>query len=127
MENTNLEKSSLEEDLTLLKTLIKKYDNLDIPIVLNKCYGGFGLSKEAYEYMGLNCDDYGSTFGSDRLNPKLIDCIKTLGEKASGSCSSLVIEYIDFDELMTLNIDNNDGFESFSKRDGYSILNHFVK
>lgn len=123
----NLQNTTLSEDLFLLKSLIKKYENTLIPIVLNKCYGGFQLSQEAYEYLGLEYDKYGSLFSDDRTNPKLIECVETLGKKASGSCSELVIEHIDIDELMTSNIDSNDGYEKIDNRDGYSILENYTK
>lgn len=45
-------------------------------IVLNKCYGGYSLSKLAYEFLGLEWDNYGYAFQHDRTNPKLIQCIE---------------------------------------------------
>lgn len=80
-------------------------------VVLNCCYGGFSLSKEAYEYMGLEWDGYGYAFKYDRENPKLIECIEALGSKANGRCSSLCIEEYD-EENFDCYIDEYDGSES---------------
>lgn len=80
-------------------------------VVLNKCYGGFGLSKEAYEYMGLEWDKYGFKFDNDRENPKLIECVEALGEKANGSYANLFVDEYD-DENFTYWIDEYDGVES---------------
>lgn len=69
-------------------------------IVLNKCYGGFGLSKKAYEHIGLEWDDYGYEFSGNsitgniiekRTNPDLIKAIEELGEDASGRHAKLVV------------------------------------
>jgi len=59
-------------------------------IVINTCFGGFGLSKEAYNYMGLEWDNYGYFDGS-RTDPDLIDAVKDLGEKVNGAYASLKI------------------------------------
>lgn len=75
-------------------------------IVLNKCYGGYSLSKEAYEFLGLEWDEYGFAFENDRTNPQLIECVRHLGKKASGSCANLVIE-----SLPEYTITNHSGFE----------------
>lgn len=83
-------------------------------IVLNKCYGGYSLSKLAYEFLGLEWDNYGYAFQHDRTNPKLIQCIEELGDLANGECSNLVIEeYHHHNNLLPEeHIINYDGFES---------------
>lgn len=82
-------------------------------IVINECYGGFGLSKEAYEYMGLTWDGYGYAFSNDeeRESEKLISCIEELGYKASGCFAKLEIKEYD-DENYIPYITEYDGFES---------------
>lgn len=71
-------------------------------IVINKCFGGFGISAEAYGYMGIpyrpvfNSDDFVCPIkGTDedfRTNDKLIEFIEKYGsERASGKCSELKI------------------------------------
>lgn len=87
-------------------------------VVINKCHGGFGFSKEAYDYLGLEWDGYGFVgyfskiydvlFSEDeeykkglwckdwykllRCHPKVIECVETLGEEvASGGGSELKV------------------------------------
>ena len=80
-------------------------------VVINSCYGGFGLSKEACvlyaERMGLNVGKFNDTWGFyedgdfyDREIPRndsvLVSIVEELGEKASGRFSNLrVVEIPD--------------------------------
>ena len=77
-------------------------------IVINRCYGGFSLSKEACEMLNTKSK---FSFDNDRTNKKLINCVKILGEKASGSHSKLKIEEIP-DNATDWEINDYDGFES---------------
>jgi len=89
-------------------------------IVLNKCYGRFAVSKEAYELLGFKWDGYGSLTnemfdivddndGTYRLHPRLIGVVKTLGsEKASGKCACLKVVELNTDWY----IKSHDGNES---------------
>ena len=81
-------------------------------IAINTCYGGFGLSKEAYEFLGMTWDRFGYAYNSDekRTDPKLIECIETLGEKANGSCVSLKV--IDIPDDVNWTISEYDGREA---------------
>ena len=119
--------TTLSNDINTLKSLISKHQDTTIEIVINDCYGGFGLSKAAYEYLGLEWDGYGCAFDDDRINLKLIEVVKNLGEKANGTGSSLKIEQIYFDELAYYCIDNKEGMESLSKNEGFLILKYFIK
>lgn len=62
-------------------------------IAINRCYGGFELSKEAYDFLGLEWDGHGFAYSDHdrRTDPKLIECIETLGKKANGSYSELAV------------------------------------
>lgn len=82
-------------------------------IVINRCYGGYGLSKEAYEFLGIQWNGYGYAFSDDRTNPDLIKCIEALGEKASGSCAKLKIVEIPDDVIWK--IEEYDGIEWISE------------
>jgi hypothetical protein len=83
-------------------------------VVLNKCYGGFGLSKEAFEFMGIPWDGYGYA-EVDRDDPKLVECVETLGsEKASGNLSNLAV--VEIPDGISWDIDDYDGIESISER-----------
>jgi len=62
-------------------------------IAINKCYGGFSLSKEAYKELGLAWDGYGFAYSEHekRTDPELIEVIEKLGGKASGECADLAV------------------------------------
>ena len=80
-------------------------------VVINGCFGGFGVSKEVYEMMGLEWDGYGYAFNNDRTNKELIKCIEKIGTgKASGRFSSLEIVKIP-DNATDWEISNHDGAE----------------
>ena len=81
-------------------------------IAINTCWGRFSLSKEAYEHMGLEWDGYGYAFSIDgnRADPKLIECIEALGEKANGDCSKITI--VDIPDDVKWYIYNYEGQES---------------
>ena len=83
-------------------------------IVINRKYGGFGLSKEAYEYLGIQWDKYGFEFEHDRTNPKLIECVEKLGEKADGRYAKLVV--VEIPDDLDYEIDDYDGMERVVER-----------
>lgn len=60
-------------------------------IVINKCYGGYGLSKLAYEYLNLEWDGFGYDFMNDRANPDLVRAVEVLGSEASGQSAKLEV------------------------------------
>lgn len=73
-------------------------------VVLNSCYGGFELSQEAMDFLGTkNCMEY----ANDRTNPRLIECVEALREKASGFFSQLEVAEIPADTHFV--IDEYDG------------------
>jgi hypothetical protein len=60
-------------------------------IVINSCYGGFGLSPEALElYKNIHPVPVES-WRIRRDDPDLVFVVKKLGEKADGSCAKLKI------------------------------------
>ena len=59
-------------------------------VVINDCHGGFGLSKEAREYLG------GYEWGAyenyqDRSDPDLVRCVEELGVRANDQYSCLKV------------------------------------
>lgn len=95
-------------------------------IVINRCYGGFNLSEEALDYMGIPYKvDFGFAFPANygwlgslecRTNSKLIEFIEKSGsERASGRCSKLVVEEIPQGTLFR--IEEYDGMESIETQD----------
>lgn len=79
-------------------------------VVINNCFGGFSLSKEAYEYMGIEWDGFGFAFENDRKNPKLADVVEQLKEKADGFCANLKV--VKIPDGVEYEIDDYDGMES---------------
>ena len=45
-------------------------------IVINRCWGSFKLSEEAYAKLGIPWDDYGYAFVNDRANPELVKVVE---------------------------------------------------
>ena len=80
-------------------------------VVLNCCFGGYGLSEKAYEFLGLPWDGYGFAYIDNRDNPKLVECVETLGEEANGCYAELVVEEYD-DYNYVCEISEYDGSES---------------
>lgn len=71
-------------------------------VVINKCYGGYGLSKKAYNYLGIEWDNYGYCFNDDRSNAQLVECVEELGEAANGELSELKVVEIPDDVEWTI-------------------------
>lgn len=82
-------------------------------IVVNKCFGGFCLSKAAYEYLGLEWDGYGFKYDDydKRADPKLVECVERLGEDvASGRYANLKV--VEIPDGIEYEISNYDGMET---------------
>ena len=76
--------------------------------VLNKCYGGFSLSKEACDI--LHCDSYAYSVYDKRSDDELIDVVEKLGDNANGKFAKLQVVDIP-DETTDYIIDDYDGVE----------------
>lgn len=85
-------------------------------VVLNKCYGGFGLSEAAYNYLGLKWDNYGFKYSqeNERTDLRLVECVEKLGKRANGKYAKLVIVEIPAD--LDYVIDDYDGIETLHQR-----------
>lgn len=78
-------------------------------VVINTCYGGFGLSKKATEllaeqgnekaaaYLRDNDSNYWSFSDIKRDDPLLIEVVEFLGEEANAMCAKLSVEEYTFD------------------------------
>jgi len=73
-------------------------------IVINNCYGGFGLSEIALEMLGIE-----DCYDMERDNPRLIEVVENLGSKADGLCSELRI--VEIPENVEWHIEDYDGSE----------------
>lgn len=82
-------------------------------MVINRSYGGFGLSEEAYKFLGLEWDGYGFKYRYDRTDEKLISCVKALGDKVNGDYSELKVVRIP-DNATDWRLEEYDGFESIT-------------
>jgi len=78
-------------------------------IAINKCYGGFGLSEKAYEYLGIKWDNFGCKYNYKRTDNLLIKCIEELGKKANGRYADLKI--IEIPDDVDFIIEDYDGME----------------
>ena len=81
-------------------------------VVLNNCYGGFGLSDKALELIAKrkNTTDRINHWGLKRDDEDLIAVVEELGTEAEGHCAELII--LEFDEGVKYTISEYDGSES---------------
>lgn len=75
-------------------------------LVINSCYGGFGLSDKALQMLGIE-DEY----DLERNDPKLVEVVETLGEEANSEFAEL--EVVELPEDTTdYSIEEYDGSET---------------
>lgn len=89
-------------------------------VVVNRCFGGFGVSQEGIEYLrkhGVEFEDeYSLDYDVPRHHPILIQMVRELGsERASGRYAKL--EVIDLGDCPQYLIDEYDGFEDVQTPD----------
>lgn len=75
-------------------------------VVINRSFGGFFLSDEAFNWLkerGVDC------YWIERDNPLLVECVETLGEKANGTHAKLKVVEIPSD--IQWQIEECDGVE----------------
>ena len=75
-------------------------------LIINGCYGGFGIKDEVMERLGLTSQDSEET----RTNPDLIALIES-GEDVNDRCANLVVVELP-DDCTDYYIDEYDGLES---------------
>ena len=82
-------------------------------VVINKCHGGFSLSKEAVQYIWdkhhKGIDAYIGSEPVDRSDPALVDAVETLGERADGGFAELKI--VEVPDDVKWHIEEYDGKE----------------
>jgi hypothetical protein len=84
-------------------------------IVINKCYGGFGLSKEAEKLYVQKKNISGPLRGDILRNDSvLVEVVETLGDKASGKYSELKVVEIP-DDVTDWRIEEYDGWEHIAE------------
>lgn len=84
-------------------------------IVINDCYGGFGLSEEAEE-LYVQKKNISGPFRGDilRNDSVLVEVVETLGDKASGKYSELTVVEIP-DDVTDWRIEEYDGWEHIAE------------
>lgn len=86
-------------------------------LAINTCFGGFSLSEDAYNELGLPWDGFGFKYSHEgiktRSDPKLIACIEKLGPKANGRVAELKI--VEVPDDLILEITEDDGFETIEE------------
>lgn len=82
-------------------------------VVINKCYGGFGLSNEALNYMGLDPETT-DVYEIPRNDSRLVEAVETLGERANGSYAELKV--VEIPDGIDYYIHNYDGMESIQEK-----------
>ena len=81
-------------------------------VVINSCYGGFGVSQKVFEYLDkVNAPKYIDDIylECNRNDPYLVEAVETLGEQASGAYSKL--EVVEWPDAVPYSIDEYDGWE----------------
>lgn len=84
-------------------------------IVINACFGGFGLSDEALKFLNLDSDrqyrlNWDQNNKINRTDFKLIKCINTLGsERSSGDYAALKV--VEIPDDVDWEIEEYDGAE----------------
>ena len=79
-------------------------------IVINSCYGGFGLSDQALElYNQLTNQSLESYYDIPRNDPILVHVVETLGTAANGRFAQLHI--VDIPDNVNWQISEYDGME----------------
>lgn len=74
-------------------------------VVINRCYGGFGLSEKAMKFLGV-----GSEWPDiARNDPKLVECVEKLGEGANGTYAELKV--VEIPDDINWEIGEYDGLE----------------
>ncbi len=86
-------------------------------VVINEWYGGFSLSKAAYEKLGIPWDMFGHGEMFDQKNradPKLVEVVEELRSKANGIHARLKVVVIPDD--VEWEIVEQDGMESVHEK-----------
>jgi hypothetical protein len=101
-------------------------------IVINKCYGGFSISKEAAQFMAnrgnkrankelTTWDSWsghgyveGMDGGYDRADPDLVAAVKKLGDKANGTYADLSV--VEIPDGIEYTMEEYDGIEWIAEK-----------
>lgn len=93
----------------ILYFLIFKYNTMQV--VINHCYGGFGLSAEA-ESILLETLGEDAFYEMERHNPIFVSLVEKMGEDVNGMCAKLRV--VEIPDGLDYDIDEYDGLESIT-------------
>ena len=79
-------------------------------IVANRCFGGYSLSRQAMDKLGVD-STYAFVWSEERNTPALVKVVDELGIAASGDCADLEIIEIP-DSATDWLIEDYDGMET---------------
>lgn len=78
-------------------------------IVINRCYGGFGLSEKALKLYEELAQENPNTYNFERNCPHLVQVVEQLGKEANGDFSDLKI--VEIPDGVEWCIEEYDGME----------------
>jgi hypothetical protein len=78
-------------------------------IVINRCFGGFGLSEEALALLDI---EY--AWDIQRNDPRLVEVVERLGKAANGACSELRV--VEIPDGVEYNLSDYDGVETIHEK-----------
>lgn len=79
-------------------------------IVINVCFGGFGLSSEATQWLRDRGFEYEYEWDIARDHELLVECVEALGPRADGAHAQLKV--VEIPEHVIWEIDEYDGNET---------------
>lgn len=88
-------------------------------VVINRCWGGFGLSEAATQWLkerGVEEPSFAEP--AFRCNPLLVEVVEQMGEAVNDASSNLAIVEIPFDSAEGWWISDYDGKETVVGREG---------
>ena len=91
-------------------------------VVINRCYGGFGLSAKAEETLTTLLGEDGFN-EMERHSPLLVSLVKNMGERANGSFAKL--EVCDIEDGLDYDVEEYDGYESITEY--ISVFEHELR
>lgn len=83
-------------------------------VVINQCIGGFSLSPKGIKFLGLSWDEYGFYNNRPRTDPKLVECVETLGEEADGEYA--VLKVVEIPDGIEFTIEESQGVEWIAEK-----------
>ena len=93
-------------------------------VVINNCYGGFGLSPKACDYLNekynLGIDrEFGYIDDSSlpRHDKRLVEVVELMGEDVNGFCASLTVKLISSKLYRVCEYDGNEWIETPDTQD----------